>query len=80
MPVRADGPPDSAMMWFWNQARSLHASYPFNRYYPGFPIPALRDFTERLLQTSRLIISQFHLNFKIIPVNVGCDESHHFSL
>jgi len=49
MLVMGDEPPGSAMRWFGNQARSIYASYPFNRYHPGFPIPARQDFTEPLL-------------------------------
>ena len=36
MLVRGDEPPGSAMGWFGNRARSLHASYLFGRYHPGF--------------------------------------------
>jgi len=40
--VRADEPPGSATTWFANQVRTLDASYPSNRYRPGY-------FTELLL-------------------------------
>jgi hypothetical protein len=29
------------MRWFGNQARTSHASYPFNRYHPVFPYTPL---------------------------------------
>jgi len=63
MLVRVDEPPGLAMRWFGNQACSLHASYPSNRYHPGF---THIHFTEPLLQTSSFTIPQFDLNFNII--------------
>jgi len=63
MLVRVDEPPGSAMSWSGNQACSLHASCPFNRYHPGFTHV---NFTRLLLETSSITIPQFGLNFNII--------------